>query len=288
MPERVIVDSDALVVGPTFTGTDEEAAATTGVPTVTVTSRALGTTLTAPTASAGTGTGVYTVPLTTSAHTGSIDVLDLVWTGTVSGKTRVLSQSVEVVGGFYESIPNLRSITTLSSAATRPAAQLRRFRNELEDICEMARGTAFVHRCAIETHTTGPVRLKHRHVVSLLAVTIDGVAKTAADYTADPITRTLTTTDGSAVYFTDSVRVAYVHGYQSPPGALVEACREYVRAKATIDSSNANRNPTSVTELATGTVYRFGTADPKYGRWTGIEGVDERINQVDDERVLVR
>lgn len=288
MIERVLVDSDATIISPTFFGTDEEAADCTGTPTVVAVSRVTGTTLTAPVVTDATGVGVYSCALTPSLHTGELDIIDLTWTGTIAAKTRVLSQTVEVVGGFYESVPGLRTITTLSSASTRSAAQLRKYRAEFENIAEDARGTAYVPRVALETlPASGPLRVKWRHTQRLLAVTIDGVAKTAADYQIHPVTRTLETSTGGVVYCTEQVVVAYVHGYQSPPSQLVEACREYVRAKATIDSSNANRNPTSVTELSTGTVYRFGTADPKYGRWTGIEGVDERINQVDDERVLL-
>jgi len=227
--------------------------------------------------------GAYTVDLTATTHTVALDFLDLVWTGTVSGKTRKMGQTIEVVGGFYESIPNLR---TISSLATKPVDQLRKYRTEIEDICETHRGTAYVPRVAIETFTDGPVRLKHRHIGEVLAVAIDGTAGTPGHYDVDPVTRTVTADGGP--WFSESFTIAYVHGYTSPPQALVEACREYVRAKVTIDSSDADRNPTSVTDLVTQQVYRFGTADPKFGRFTGIESVDARINQVDDERVLVR
>lgn len=281
MTDRVLVGSDAVVTGPVFTTTDEVATDTTGTPTVTVTSRVTGETLTAPTVTALAAAGAYTVDLTAATHTVALDFLDLVWTGTVSGKTRKMGQTVEVVGGFYESIPNLRTITSL---ATKPVDQLRKYRTEIEDICETHRGTAYVPRVAIETFTDGPVRLKHRHVGEILAVTIDGTAGDPDDFEVDPVTRTVTGSPGYA----ETLTIAYVHGYTSPPQALVEACREYVRAKVTTDSSDANRNPSSVTNLATQEVYRFGTADPKFGRFTGIESVDARINQVDDERVLVR
>ena len=283
MTDRVLVGSDAVVTGPVFTTTDEVATDTTGTPTVTCTSRVTGATLTAPTVTALAAAGAYTVDLTATTHTVALDFLDLVWTGTVSGKTRKMGQTIEVVGGFYESIPNLR---TISSLATKPVDQLRKYRTEIEDICETHRGTAYVPRVAIETFTDGPVRLKHRHIGEILAVTVDGTAGDPADYEVDSVTRTVSSDGG--MWFDETLTIAYVHGYTSPPQALVEACREYVRAKVTIDSSDADRNPTSVTDLVTQQVYRFGTADPRFGRFTGIESVDARINQVDDERVLVR
>lgn len=283
MTERVLVDSDATITGPVFTDADETAADTTSTPTVTAVSRVSGETLTAPSVTALAAAGAYTADLTAAAHTAELDVIDLTWTGTVAGKTRTYSQTVEVVGGFYDSIPSLRTITSLAS---RPVAQLRKYRAEIEDKCEEARGTAYVPRCAIETFTSGPVRLRHRHVQRILSITVDGTTRDVADYEVDPITRTVTTANGG-IWFTTDVVIAYVHGYLSPPAALVEACREFVRAKVTIDSADANRNPTSVTNLATQEIYRFGTADPKYGRWTGLESVDSRINSVTDERVLI-
>lgn len=284
MIERVLVDSDATITGPVFTDANEAAADTTGTPTVTVTSRVTGATLAAPVVTALAAPGEYTADLTALVHTADLDILDLVWTGTVATKTRRYTQTVEVVGGFYDSIPSLR---TISSLATKPVAQLRKYRTEIEDKCEEARGTAYVPRVAVETFTCGPVRLSRRNVQRILSVTVDGVSRTAADYTADRVTRNVTTANGG-IWFTDTVTIAYVHGHPQPPQALVEAEREFIRAKVTIDSSDANRNPTSVTNLATQEIYRFGTADPKYGRWTGLESVDSRINSVPDERVLIR
>lgn len=296
MPERISVGSDWTVTCPTFTGTDEEAVVPDTDPSITVTSRVTGLELTAPAVSPIVGgteeaptTDGYTAAFTAADHTVDLDILDVTWTADIDGATRVVTQVVEVVGGFYESIPGLRAISSLASATTRPLAQLRKFRTEIEDICETARGTAYVERCAVEQFDVGPsgsVRLGHRHPSRILAVTVDGVAKTVGDYEVDLISRRFGPVSGR-LPVNARVVVAYVHGYSSPPVALVEACREYVRAKCSIDSSSANRGVSSVTNLATQEVYRFTTADPKYGRWTGIEGVDERINTVDDERVLI-
>jgi hypothetical protein len=283
--DRALVASDYTATSPVFTDGNEEAAACDAPPTVTITSRVTGEVVDTDTGTEVEDTpGVYTVTLAAALATASLDILDLVWEGTADGRVQTLSQTVEVVGGFYDSIPSLRTIPALGS---KPAAQLRKFRTEFEDICETARGTAYVQRVAVETFRSGPVRLTHRHPGDILAVTVDGVAGDPDDYDVDPVTRTVTRGD-YCLSFSDTVTIAYVHGYTAPPTGLVEACREYVRAKVTIDSSDANRNPSSVTNLATQEIYRFGTADPKYGRWTGLESVDSRINQVDDERVLIR
>ncbi len=285
----MLVDGHATVLGPTFVDADETATDTTGTPTVAAVSRVSGDTLTAPAVTTLAGAGAYSCELTPADHTADLDIIDLTWTGAVGGKTRTYRQTVEVVGDFYVSIAALRAISSLASASTRPVDQLRRFRNEIEAIIEQARGTAYVHRVEIEevrADRVGYVVVSRRHPVRLLALSVDGEVRDVEDYEF--------VDNGVSVRPIDSrftpgvkVRVAYVHGYEAPPQPLVEAVREYVRAKVTIDSSSANRNPSSVTDLATGQVYRFGTADPRFGRWTGLEEVDARINQVPDERAMI-
>jgi hypothetical protein len=285
MPDRVLVDSDAILPGPVFTGPDEEAVAPDDPPDVTAVSRVTGETLEPPIAVAvEDAVGQYTVMLTAADHTAELDIIDLTWSGEAGGKLRTYTQTVEVVGGFYNSIPSLR---TVSSLAARPIEQLRKYRTEIEDICEEARGTAYVPRVAIDRFTGGLIRLKHRHVQRILSVTVDGTAQDAARYEVDPVTRTVTTSNGG-IWFSSDVAIAYVHGYPSPPAALVEAERIFIRAKCTRDASDSNRNPSSVTNLATQEVYRYTTADPRFGRWTDIDEVNEKINAVPDERVLVR
>lgn len=288
MTDRALVASDYTAYSPVFTDGNEAASACDELPTVTVTSRVTGEVYGTYTGDAvGDQIGVYVASLSAAGPCAELDIVDLVWTGVAGGRGQTLTQEIEVVGGFYESIPALRTITVLSG---KPAATLRKYRTEIEDICETHRGTAYVPRVAIETFDAdqrGQIRLKHRHVQRVLAVTVDGTARDIDLYEVDQVTRTFSS-DAGGMWFAETMTVAYVHGYTSPPQALVEACREYVRAKVTVDSSNADRNPTSVTDLATQQVYRFGTADPKYGRYTGIESVDSRINQVDDERTLIR
>lgn len=287
---RLLVGADAQVVSPTFTGLDEEPSDLDAVPTVAVTSLVTGDTLAAPTAtSVEADSGSYQVTLTADDHLGELDVLDIVWTGEIDGAPRRATQRVEVVGAFYNTIPDLRAIPTLSDAATVPLARLRKFRDEAEDVIEEARGAAYVPRVSVETvlltKSCAALRLAELHPSRLLALSIDDVAQDVADYDLDSDSRKVT---GAGWFAADStVRVAYVHGYEAPPALLVEAEREYVRAKCHVDGSNLQRNPISVSNLATGEVYRYGTADPKFGRWTGIPEVDDRIRMVPDERAVV-
>lgn len=290
MPERVQVGSDAVVYSPIFTNADETATDTTGTPTVVAVSRVTGDTMTAPAVTTLTAAGAYSCALTAAVHTVALDIIDLTWSGTVSTQTRTFTQTVEVVAGFYISVPELRAIPTLSDAATRPVAQLRKFRTEGEDVCDEARGTAYVRRAEVESFTLGcstaGKRLRRRHPGNPLAVRVDGVDKTAADYQIDPDTRLLTPVTGG--YLPAGVyEVAYPHGHTNPPQGIREAVAEYVRAKCHVDSSSQQRNVSSVTSLASGEVYSFVNADPRFSRWTGIPTIDDRINMVPDERVLI-
>lgn len=287
MLERVLVDSDSTIVGPAFSGADEEAAATATTPTVAVVSLLTGDTLTAPTVSSGTGTGVYNAALTAADHTGNVDLLELTWTGTVSGKARVLTQRVEVVGGYYTSIPELRALSPLSDASKHPGARLKRLRAACEDLIErQALGVAFVPRAQVdEFYTNGQTIRLRRQVRELVRVLFDDVEQTVGSFEVNPQTSRLSYVNGGSFPRGTQVTVCYRHGYDHPPVLLVEAVREYVRAKAVEDASTQNRNADVVT-MANGETYRFYTANPGIQRWTGLSYVDDRINSVPSERVV--
>ncbi|MCB9376799.1 MAG: hypothetical protein H6515_13155 [Microthrixaceae bacterium] len=289
MAERVVSGIDAVLLSPTFFDAGEAASVADDTPTLTVASAVTGGTLSAPMATS-VGSGVYSATLDADTHLSTVDRLTVTWAGEVDSLERNLSQTVDVAGGFYESILGLRSISTLSDASGQPTARLRRFRSQIEDIIEEARGTAYVPRVAVDTFhlPSGAthVRLSKLHPSAILAVRYGATAQTVGDYELDYDTRRFCPSSG--VFPVDTVlTVVYQHGYTTPPDLAVEACREYVRAKCHVDASNVNRNPSSVTNIATGETYRWSTADPRYGRWTGIEEVDARINMLPDERVVI-
>lgn len=283
---RVVVGSDALIASPAFTGLDEEAAECDDPPTVTVWSAVEGDYLPTVTATEHESlTGVYEVVLTADDHLGQIDHLTVVWSGEVDGQTASRTEFVEVAGAAYETIPNLRTLALLDDTAMFPTDRLRFFRDKFEQLAETARGVAYVHRVAVDTFTVGArtdLRLTHRRPVELLRLSVDGIDQDLEQFAFDPVTGLL------AGWFADGavVEVVYSHGYEAPPAALVQACRDYVGACARADVSNIERNVSSYTNAATGETFRYSTADPRFGRWTGLEDVDAAINLVDDERVV--
>lgn len=277
---RLVAGSDARVVSPLFTDLDEAPCATTGVPTVAVTS-VLNGALSAPTATAWTGhTGRYRATLTAATHLAAVDQLTVTWTGTADGAARTLTQQVDVAGGVYVQTDVLAAQRTVPETDLGMEA-LRAWRTSFELIAERARGVAYVPRLAIEDHPAShrcSVPLEWARPRELLAVWVDGEAVDVDLYELDKGSKTVS---GDFSY---PVRLAYSHGYTQPPEALVAACQDYVRAKALSTTSDQARTVLSFTNLASGEVYRYGTADWDAGRWTGMESVDSLISSVDDER----
>lgn len=296
---RILVGSDNTVTSPVFVGPDGETpAATTGVPTVTVT-RSVGTVLTAPTASAGADLGAYVVTLTAATHTTLLDVLTVTWTGTAGGRVQTYSQTVEVVGGHYATIPDLRATPGLESSSEFPTWRLLESRDEFADIVEDYRGVSYVPRYHLETlkesyaypygfGRPGRVFLRHVRIRAIRSLSLAGVAIT--DFTT--IAYTLSgALDWS--YSTVSVPVSitgiprdivagYEHGYDNPPDALRRACKQYIRAVLLSESSGVPRDV--VYQSMDGMTTRYSSPDKEAGRPTGFIEVDRLLNSVIDER----
>jgi len=137
--ERVLTDTAATVSQQFY---EDGAAVDPSTVTIGIT-REDGTTLVAAgTATGGTGTAARTFALTTT-HTASLDTLTLTWTSTTKG---VLTQAVEVVGGFLFSLAQARSDSELSSTSRYSTADLIEARVIAERNLEQACGVAFAPR----------------------------------------------------------------------------------------------------------------------------------------------
>lgn len=119
-----------------------------GVVTVTA-KKADGTTLLSTNATNDPAVGVYTVVLPPQA---SLNLLTLQWTGSFTGTPITIESNVEIVGGFYFSLAELRAYdSTLANTTKYPNDLLALARDqveaEFEDICHRA----FVPRFYRET-----------------------------------------------------------------------------------------------------------------------------------------
>ena len=273
---RVVAGSDVEVLSPVFVGPDGETAATLdATPTCTVVDGA-GTALAAPVVTSA-GVGIYAAALTAAVHTALLDTLTLTWTGTVGGKVQRATQTVQVAGGVFVALSTLRQVPALDNTDKYPTATLRMAREEFEEIAEQYLKVAFVPRAARETITgTGQCHLVLAHPMprAIRSITVDGTTVDVATVRVDDagwITR------GDAWPRGSVVEVVYEHGFTSPPGPIVRACVEFVRAGLLQSTSGVPRNTIDVS--IEGVSLRTSTADITQGRPTGWLTVDAALNQ---------
>lgn len=277
---RVLVDSDVLVTSPTFVdATGESAADTTGDPVV-VATRDDGTVLAAPAVSNPAGTGTYAATLLGASHTSTLDVLSLLWTGTVAGAgVQTYAQTVEVVGEFFVSLFELRANPDLTNATKYPTAALRAARDHFETLAERYCEVAFVPRYArdvLRGDGRNRITLSHHRPRVLRSVTVDGAAKNVGEFSFDGIalewnggTFTAPTTG------TPNVVVVYEHGYSHAPEAIADACEVFVETRLLGERSGIPRLAISVDS-------EFGQmrlSTPGDRRPTGIPSVDAVLNE---------
>jgi hypothetical protein len=150
MSQRVLLNREALITQTLTDGTGAPLASPPSSPLVTVTNDAgltLGSDIpAAPTLNAG----EYTVTLT-NAMTTQLDRLRLNWT---SGGFGTQSTYVDVVGGFFFTIAELRaSSPQLASTTTFTTTRLLEARTSVEDALEKVLGFAMVPRFRTQTLT---------------------------------------------------------------------------------------------------------------------------------------
>lgn len=275
----VLKDTEYTLTSPTFVGADGETPADCATdPTCAVTSAA-GRTLTAATVTNTTEDGVYTAAVTTT-HTAQLDRLTFTWTGAAGSLDQMYTQELEVAGGWYVTIPEVRAVRELSNTSSYSVAAVRAARDRFERIAEHHCGQAFVPRFHTETlrgDGTANLLLKYPNLIDVLSVTIDGDAQSAADFELDEALG-LVYADGSSFASSTNrnVTVCYSHGLSSCPEDVKEACLIYLRSKLT--HVVAGLPSASMTEAIDGgrqiTYASQGTNAP-----TGIPEVDEVLNR---------
>ncbi len=266
---EVLRDTGALVSVRFFA--DEAPIDADGDVTVTIT-RGDGTTLATAAATSSTGeAGGYRYTLAPQAN---LDKLTLAWTGTFGGLEQTQRTYVDIVGGYYVTLSEIRAQLNLGDSDKFTTAELEQKRRWFETLAERHCGVAFVPRYARVTlnglgMTT--LLLPHPRVRRLLSASVGGVAVTdLADWTLESfgrVTRTASFTRGTA-----NVVIAYEHGYDEPPEDLKEAALIAIRERL-LDRKSGDRQ---ISEAVEGGVVRYSVAGPD--RPTGIPNVDEVLN----------
>ncbi len=230
MKEEVVRNSAALLSQRFLLG--ETAVDADGAVNVTVT-RADGTMSTSEAASVGNGR--YTYALAPSAE---VDLLAVTWTGTFSGNVQSITTEVEVVGGHYLALSELRSMPGLSDVQRYPTATLAAARMKAQDEIERQIGAAFVERYGALTLTGGGRSsvLLRPFVRRILGVTVAGLAygeDAIAALVPDPLgllRRTYGVFGVPGVY--NDVVVRFVHAWSDQPpidihGIALELARHH-------------------------------------------------------------
>jgi len=178
--DRILTNA-AATVSHTFYG-DETATNADGAVTVTVTN-AIGTALLTAAATTTPSTGVYRRAL---AAVAAADLLTIAWTGTFSGGAVTQTDTLEVVGGNYFALAELRTLEPqVQSTSDYPTARLAAARVRAETRLEECLGRSFVTRIAVERMAVpggSHIRLRYPHVRSVRQITLDGTVVAATTY----------------------------------------------------------------------------------------------------------
>lgn len=276
--EQILTGSAATITG-RFYDQDGDLADPAGTVTVGITDEAGATVVAAGAATTNAATGVRTYALAATATT-QPTVLIATWTnGTVSTTTRV-----EVVGGFYASVRQIRdSDAVLDDPRKYSAAQIVTARRSVEREFEDFTRVAFVPRYRrIRMDGSGNQSLvlpdaELRSVRSVREYDIDNgyIAYTQAEVAsipADPAGIAVRTDRDVFEFGRSNVVIEYVHGYDRPPADVLEAF--YLRVRDILNRQNRgvpDRATTFTSEV--GGTYSLLVAG-RGGSITGIPDVD--------------
>lgn len=235
-------------------------------------SRADGTTLLTGTATHA-STGVYTYVLPAQA---ALNVLTVEWTGTFNGEATTITSTVEVVGGQYFSIAELRAVDTVLQNKTKyPFERLVAARLAVEAEFEGICGRAFVPRYARERligDGSGVLWLANPDPLRPVSLTVDD-----ADWSdqtlgrRDDNLRTLVLDSGTFPYGSKIV-IEYEYGMDVVPIRIRNAGLKRAKYALVADQSRIDERATTMNIPDFG---NFILATPGIrGSYTGIPEVD--------------
>lgn len=217
------------------------------------------------------GDGRYQATLTAAVHAATLDRLTLTWSAEVAGLIQRHPQDVEVAGGRYVGLAELRGIHGLGDESRWPAEVLDATLEEFERLAEDYCAVAFVPRAEREIHVPASqeLYLEHPRVREVQSVALDGQALTGYSVSGRRIRLTYQPVGASLV-------VTYTHGYDQAPPQLARAARDWAEQRLLGEPSGFSRLATSI-DNAYGNI-RLAT--PGDGRPTGIPSVDATLNRL--------
>lgn len=238
------------------------------------------------TGATGSGTYTYTLPggpSSPASATWQLDTLQVAWTGNIGGATVTLTDTVEVVGGFFFGLAEARSSdTAISDPVKYPTSALSAARTQVEQECEAICFRAFVPRFRRTTvNGTGrdTVVVPDQDLRALRAASISYI--TGGDLqtlTSTDLARTVPGPDGTLTrqfglpwpYGRGNVLVEYEYGLDMPAEELRQAAMKRLRSVLTAKSSGVPDRVSSYTTQE-GATYRVTQPGR---RSTGIPDID--------------
>jgi hypothetical protein len=287
MADLQVLRGTSVTVTETFSMDGAPQDLDTGVPTVVAT--APDGTTTTPTASGvwtGRTTGQYRVVLAAQPE---VTYRNLAWTGAIGGQPQTLYSRVEWIGAYLFNESTLRALrvgsgTPFTDEVTYPAKDVQRARAEVLDDFATYLGFSPVPRFAREVHSSrnSTITVYQRVECRLLAVTVNGVVGTIANYTLTDDGHLLPTSN--YLYGTPitrgvaNVAVEYQHGWTRVKGkgghmALLTAAARL---------NPAAYSSASTVSLPGGETYTYEPSEvgrAGFVRFTGIRDVDRWLNQ---------
>lgn len=212
----------------------------------------------------GTGRYVYTL-----APQSVLELFTLQWEGTFGGVVQRITSQVEVVGGYYVSLVDIRAEDSLSNTTLFPNEKLAEARHWFEDTAERYCGVSFVPRYRRDVlNGKGSTKLELRRAMPrvLLSVKFDGVAQTTTDY--DLYDAGYIVAPGAFPAGAKNIEVIYEHGFDAPESDVREAALTAIRARLLGDRSGIPANLSQMSVDGIVQTFRAPT------RPTGIDAVD--------------
>lgn len=262
-----------------------------------VAKKADGTTLFSTSATNEAAVGVYSVIIPPQA---TLNILTLTWSGTFTGTAITMESVVEIVGGFYFSIAELRGYESQFANTTKyPNSKLTETRayveTEFEDICHRA----FVPRFYRETgmvadYSSGPVssspgvssgllwteKPELIRINSVFVNDVDQSAWIAANYfKKDKYSpRALVVSDSAlSVFYATDVTMEYEYGMTQVPLPIKQKALKRAKQMLLGQSSTMDERATTMLIPDVGTV---NLATPGLrGSETGVPDIDVVLNR---------
>jgi hypothetical protein len=248
--------------------------------------RADGTTLLSTSATNEATVGVYSVVVPPQS---TLNVLTLTWTGTFTGTQISIESTVEIVGGFYFSIAELRNYDKALENVTRfTTDDLVKARavveTEFEDICDRAFVPRYYRETGIEVdQDNGQLWLERPEITAILSIKTDGTDQSgwisSGYFKRDKYSPSVLHTNNSALGVIGAIDVTmeYEYGMGQVPVLIKEKALK--RAKQFLLGQNSTIDERATTMLIPD-VGSVNLATPGMrGSETGVPDIDVVLNR---------